>query len=261
MQKKDAAVAFVQAVTRQDEAQVRALANEDYIQHNPFLPTGLEPFIGVFPVLAEHKTQAKQIRVFEDGNYLVIHHLWTGAAPFGAPEMVAFDILRFDEQGKIAEHWDALMPNTPPNASGRTLIDGTTEVVDAAHTAANKELVRQFMHDVMHGHNPGNITQYISQETYLQHNPQIKDGLAGLQEALQQLAAANDLFVYKQLHLLVGEGNFVLTVNEGEWHGKPHVFYDLLRVENGKLVEHWDVIQEVPSEGLANENGMFGFTQ
>jgi predicted SnoaL-like aldol condensation-catalyzing enzyme len=36
-----------------------------------------------------------------------------------------------------------------------------------------------------------------------------------------------------------------------------HAFYDLFRMEDGMIVEHWDVIQPVPTEGLANTNGMF----
>ena len=52
---------------------------------------------------------------------------------------------------------------------------------------------------------------------------------------------------------------FVLTVSEGEWNGKEQVFYDLFRFENGKAVEHWDIIQEIPIENLVNENGMFMF--
>jgi predicted SnoaL-like aldol condensation-catalyzing enzyme len=67
------------------------------------------------------------------------------------------------------------------------------------------------------------------------------------------------MFVYTKIHKVLGEGNFVLTVSEGQWNGKPQVFYDLFRVANGKVVEHWDVIQEIPTEGLANDNGMFGF--
>ena len=63
MNKKETALAFVKAVTNQDVAKVRALANPDYIQHNPFLPTGLEPFIGLFPVLKENGTTATAIRV------------------------------------------------------------------------------------------------------------------------------------------------------------------------------------------------------
>ena len=259
MNKKEKAVAFVNAVTTQDVERVRSLANADYIQHNPFLPTGLEPFIGLFPLLQENNTKAKQIRVIEDGNFVVIHHLWTGAEPFGADEMVSFDILRFDEHGKIAEHWDAMMPNTPPNPSGRTLIDGPTEISDLAATTTNRQVVTNLLEDVLFGKAPQNIAKYISSETYHQHNPQISDGLDGVQAAFQYLMEINDMFQYTKTHKVIAEGNFVLTVNEGQWHGKGHVFYDLFRLEGGKAVEHWDVIQEIPTENLANENGMFGF--
>ena len=112
----------------------------------------------------------------------------------------------------------------------------------------------------LYGKNPEKITEYISAETYHQHNPGIKDGLDGLQEAFQYLISQNDLFRYTKLHKVISEGNFVLTVNEGVWHGKSQVFYDLFRVEDGKIVEHWDVIQEIPTENLGNNNGMFGFS-
>jgi predicted SnoaL-like aldol condensation-catalyzing enzyme len=89
---------------------MRELANPDYIQHNPFIPTGLEPFIELLPVLAEAGTTAENIRMFEDGNYVFMHNIWRNAAPFGADEMVSFDIIRVDENGRVAEHWDALQP-------------------------------------------------------------------------------------------------------------------------------------------------------
>lgn len=259
MSKKENALAFVQAATNQDVDKVRALADPGYIQHNPFLPTGLEPFIGLFPLLKENGTKAQAIRVLEDGNFVAIHHLWTGAKPFGADTMVSFDILRFNEAGKIVEHWDAMMPITPPNASGRTLIDGPTTISDLDATDANKELVKNLLDDILYGKNPQNITNYISTEMYHQHNPAIKDGLDGVQEAFQYLASIDDMFQYNKLHKVIGEGNFVLTVNEGEWHGKGHVYYDLFRIDNGKAVEHWDIIQEIPTENLGNDNGMFGF--
>lgn len=256
---KEKAVAFVQAATKQDVDTVRELANSDYIQHNPFLPTGLEQFIELFPLFQEHGTTGKAVRVLEEDNFVVLHHLWQGAQPFGADEMVSFDILRFDDSGKIAEHWDAMMPNTPPNASGRTLLDGPTEVKDLEASEGNKALVLKLLDDVLFGKNPGNITNYISQEMYHQHNPLIRDGLDGVEEAFQLLAANNDMFRYTQVHKVIAEGNFVLSVCEGEWHGTGHVFYDLFRVEAGKIVEHWDVIQEIPTENLANSNTMFGF--
>lgn len=75
---------------------------------------------------------------------------------------------------------------------------------------------------------------------------------------MQTLTAQNNMFKYTKIHKVLGEGNFVLTVSEGEWGGKARAFYDLFRIEGGKMVEHWDVIQAVPTENLANGNGMFG---
>ena len=137
--------------------------------------------------------------------------------------------------------------------------DGPTAAEDLDQTAANKALAVALIEDVLMGKDPSKITEYISAEQYHQHNPGIKDGLSGIVEAVQQLSAQNNMFKYKKIHKVLGEGNFVLTVSEGEWGGKPQVFYDLFRAENGKMVEHWDVIQENPTQGLANNNGMFGF--
>lgn len=259
MSQKQTVGTFLGAVMQQDAATMRQLANADYIQHNPFIPTGLEPFIQMLPVLKQAGTTAENIRMFEDGNYVFMHNVWRNAQPFGADAMVSFDIIRLDENGKVAEHWDAMAPLVEQTASGRSQTDGPTAAEDLDQTAANKALAVALIEDVLMGKNPSKITEYISAEQYHQHNPGIKDGLSGIVEAVQQLSAQNNMFQYKKIHKVLGEGNFVLTVSEGEWGGKPQVFYDLFRVENGKMVEHWDVIQENPTQGLANNNGMFGF--
>jgi predicted SnoaL-like aldol condensation-catalyzing enzyme len=86
----------------------------------------------------------------------------------------------------------------------------------------------------------------------------IDNGLVGIQDAVAYLISINNMFQYNTIHKVIGEGNFVLTVSEGTWNGTSNAFYDLFRMENGKAVEHWDVIQPVPTTGLANNNGMFG---
>jgi len=256
---KEKALAFVNAVTSQDADTVRALADPNYIQHNPYLPTGLEPFIGLFPALKQNGTQAEAVRAIEDGSFVAIHHVWTGAKPFGADEMVSFDILRFDDSGKIAEHWDAMTPLVPETASGRSQTDGPTTATDLEKTEENKAAGRTMVEDILMGKNPDRITDHISAEHYAQHNPGIKDGLSGIIEAVEYLTSQNNMFKYSRIHKVMAEGDLVLTVSEGEWSGKQHVFYDLLRFKDGKAVEHWDVIQEIPTENLANGNGMFGF--
>jgi predicted SnoaL-like aldol condensation-catalyzing enzyme len=259
MNNKEIVGTFLGAVAKQDAETMRKFANADYIQHNPFVPTGLEPFIQLLPVLKEHGTYAENVRMFQDGNYVFMHNIWKNAKPFGADEMVAFDIIRVDENGKVAEHWDAMTTLVKETASGRTQTDGPTTVEDLDRTDANKTLAVSLIEDVLMGKNPGKITEYISAEQYDQHNPGIKDGLGGIIEAVEYLTSQNNMFEYTKIHKVVGEGNFVLTVSEGEWSGKSQVFYDLFRMKNGKVVEHWDVIQEIPTEGLAHANGMFGF--
>lgn len=248
---------FLGAVLQGDVDTMREVANADYIQHNPFIPTGLEPFIEMLPVLQEAGTTAENIRMFEDGNYVFMHNIWRNAEPFGAPEMVAFDIIRVDENGKVAEHWDALQPLVTETASGRTQTDGPTEVTDLDKTEANKALAVALVRDVLMGEDPSRITDYISSESYAQHNPMIADGLDGIVAAVEQLTAQGNMFQYTDIHAVLGEGNFVLTVSEGQWNGTTNAFYDLFRMEDGMIVEHWDVIQPVPTEGLANTNGMF----
>jgi len=259
MSNKEIVGAFLGAVLKNDPTAMRKLANADYIQHNPHIPTGLEPFIGMLPVLQQHGTTAENVRMFQDGNYVFMHNIWRNAKPFGADEMVAFDIIRVDDNGEVAEHWDALTPLIKQTASGRTQTEGPVNATDLDKTEANKALAKAMVEDLLMGKNPGKMPDYISSERYHQHNPHIKDGLAGLVEAVEQLVSQNNMFEYTKIHKVLGEGDFVLVVSEGQWNGTTNAFYDLLRFENDKAVEHWGVIQPVPVEELANPNTMFGF--
>jgi hypothetical protein len=56
MSKKETVGTFLGAVMKEDTETMREFANADYIQHNPFIPTGLEPFIQMLPVLQENGT-------------------------------------------------------------------------------------------------------------------------------------------------------------------------------------------------------------
>ncbi|HKK89177.1 MAG TPA: nuclear transport factor 2 family protein [Saprospiraceae bacterium] len=260
MSQKEKVSEFLQAVNNRDVATIEDLVREDYIQHNPFIPTGRDPFVGLLTtVLEENGTTVENIRLIEDGKFVAAHNLWVNAAPFGADTVVTFDILRFDENGKIAEHWDAIQAWESQTVSGRTMIDGPTTIADLEQTEANKALAVTIIEDVLMGQNPENITNLISAEQYHQHNPGIGDGLEGIQAAVEYLISIDNMFEYTTIHKVIGEGNFVLTVSEGQWNDTSNAFYDLFRFEDGKAVEHWDVIQAIPTEGLANENGMFNF--
>ena len=99
------------------------------------------------------------------------------------------------------------------------------------------------------------LTDYISTETYLQHNPEAADGLDGFGAAAAKWAGQGKNLVYKTVHKVVAEGDLVLLQSEGEF-GEPVAYWDLFRVADGKIVEHWDVVAPIPAE-LPHTNGLF----
>ncbi len=68
---------------------------------------------------------------------------------------------------------------------------------------------------------------------------------------------------YDRVYKILGEGNFVLAMSECHFKGVSTAFYDLWRIENGKITEHWDTIETIPAreEGKNNEAFLFFFCQ
>lgn len=231
------------------------LLAKDYIQHNPAVPTGAAPILGFIPALKDSGITVETHRVISEGDMVVLHTTYGNARAFGAETLVGFDVFRV-EDGKVAEHWDNLTPLAPPNPSGHSQTDGPTAIVDLDKTAENKVLVTDFVNTILKNGEVDRITDFLSTDTYIQHNSQIADGLDGLGSALAALAEQGIEMVYTDLHLVVAEGNFVFTASEGSFGGAPTAFFDLFRVEAGKIVEHWDVISDIPAE-MAHDNGKF----
>ena len=101
------ALALINTFATGDTDAARSLLADGYIQHNLAYGTGADAFIGSVEYLAsaDVKTTVNNIRAFEDGDKVFLQTIYNFA---GAGEQVAFDIFRFDEDGKIAEHWDVM---------------------------------------------------------------------------------------------------------------------------------------------------------
>jgi len=256
MDHKELAIAAFDALfVTHSEDQLRELFHDDIIQHNPFVPTGLDGMLALLPAIKQANIQYTNHRLIADGDFVVMHNTLTNADAFGAPEIVTFNVYRI-EDGKIAEHWPAISPRVETTASGRSQFDGATEVTDLNQTEANKAAVKNLFHTVVNGTQDevGAMVTQLFQPDYAQHSPSAADGIPAVFEAF-----AREEWVYTKNHKVIGEGNFVLSISEGTAKGVHSVFYDLVRFEDGKIAEHWDIIQAIPTEGLANENGRFGF--
>ena len=120
-------------------------------------------------------------------------------------------------------------------------------------TAANKELVLAGIKGVFIDRDPAVLDRLFS-DNYQQHNPQIPNGTAAIKALLRNLPAD---FKYEP-GLVVADGGYV-TIHGRYigWGPKPMVAVDIFRVANGKIAEHWDVMQEeVPAAQSANGNSM-----
>lgn len=250
---KQQVLALLKSIETGDPAPVAVINPNKYIQHNLAAADGLAGFGELMKLLPKGSAKANTVRVFQDGDHVFAHTEYNFFGP-----KIGFDIFRF-ENGKIVEHWDNLQ-ETPakPNPSGRTMTDGPTQATDLDKTAANKALVKAFVEDILVNGRMEKLASYFDGDNYLQHNPQVPDKLSGLGAALEAMAKAGVSMKYDRVHKVLGEGNFVLVASEGQFGGKHVAFYDLFRVQNGKIAEHWDTIEPIPSRGQwKNANGKF----
>lgn len=223
-----------------------------YIQHNLGAGDGFAGFGALLAALPKGSARVDTVRVFQDGEFVFAHTDYDFFGP-----KIGFDIFRF-ENGLIVEHWDNLQTTAGPNPSGRSMIDGPTQPSDSGRTEENKALVRSFVEDILVNGRMEKLAGYFDGDRYIQHNPQIADGLSGLGVALKAMADTGVAMKYDRIHRVLGEGDFVLVVSEGGFAGKPTSFYDLFRVENGKIAEHWDTIETIPPRGeWKNDNGKY----
>jgi predicted SnoaL-like aldol condensation-catalyzing enzyme len=251
-EKKQQVVALLKSIETGDSAPVGIINPISYKQHNPGIADDLEGLRGALAQLPVGSARVNTVRVFEDGEFVFAHTDYDFFGP-----KIGFDIFRF-EGGKIVEHWDNLQTTAGPNRSGHSMIDGPTEVSEFDKTEENKTFVRAFVEDILVNGRLDRLNAYFDGDAYVQHNPQIADNLTGLQAALQAMAEAGVTMKYGRIHRVLGEGNFVLVASEGTFAGEHTSFYDLFRVEDGKIAEHWDTIDTVPPrESWKNGNGKF----
>lgn len=230
----------------------RSMITDEYVQHNPFVPSGALGFIELLPVLREQDMRFTNHRLLADENYIVSHNAVENVPVTGHQNVVTFDVWRV-EDGKLAEHWDNVTEHsTHKSPSGHTQVDGGKDIVDLDMTESNKTFVLDFVNTVLVNEMYSRFADYVSSDV-CQHSMNVGDGLESWKASLTSGA---ERVSYDKVHLSVAEGNFVFSISEGSIGGRATSFYDLFRVNDREIVEHWDVLEEVP-EQWAHGNGKF----
>jgi len=250
--RKEQICELLKGIETGDAAAVAVVSPDKYIQHNPQTHEGGEGLAALFKRLSKSSPRVNIVRVFEDGDYVFAHTEYDFAS-----SNIGFEVFRFEDDLAV-EHWDNIQQRQGPNASGHTMTDGPTEATDVARTEPNREIIRSFADDILINRRLEKLEHYIDGERFTQHNPQIADGLSALRSALKTTSDKGIAIEYDQVHRLLAEGSFVLSVSEGALGGVHSAFYDLFRVAEGKIVEHWDTIEAIPPRTeWKNDNGKF----
>jgi predicted SnoaL-like aldol condensation-catalyzing enzyme len=236
-------------------AAVTKYTGDRYTQHSTGVRDGIEGFVEFFDEFIKRNPvrDIEILRTLEDGQHLFVHAFQS--LNKGEAEWVTMDFFDTDDNDKIIEHWDVIAEYSASTPSGHTSVDGPTEVTDHNRTDENKALVRELIEDVlMPGGNPSNIDGHISADRYIQHNREVADGL----EQFKALAIdPNRTLYYDEIVLVVGQGNFVATLCRANWEGAPYAQADLFRIEDGKVVEHWDAAEPIGPEEEWVNSGKF----
>ncbi|MDB5874787.1 MAG: polyketide cyclase [Ramlibacter sp.] len=142
----------------------------------------------------------------------------------------------------------------------RTLIAAAAMLSTAAFAGpieeANKQLVLEFQAVVLNGKDADAAPKYVV-ENYIQHNPRVADGLAALQGFVREMKHSGSE-ASGTIKRIVAEGDMVVihTHFKRTAVDRGSALVDFFRIKDGKIVEHWDVVQPIP-ETSANSNSMF----
>ena len=222
-----------------------------YKQHNPHASDGVSGVKEWIDQLPGEKSPLNTIRAFQDGPYVFAHTVGDVLRP-----NVFLDIFKFEE-GLIVEHWVVWTDITPPNKSGHTQTDGPTEARGSQDTESNKSLLRDFYETVLVPRDYEKIPEFFAGDHFIRHDPIGGDGVAAFMRMLDSAAQHGLIFKIDEVKFVLGEGDFVLVAAKGSLAENPYVFFDLYRVEGGKMAEHWGVPMKVPPPAeWKNRNGM-----
>jgi predicted SnoaL-like aldol condensation-catalyzing enzyme len=254
------------------------LLAEGYTQHSPVLPTGRTALKRAFSVVERRDeipelVEPPLVSIIAEGDLVAMTLVERLPEPGGSGTYTTthFNLFRV-EDGRLAEHWHSVQnppgPDLPlPEDGGSQPVTGATGMeqlalleASALDLADNKRLVFDMWREIVDAGREELADLYL-EESYVQHNPNAATGRDGFKA---YFAARADLpidpSIRRPLVAMVAEGDIVVQAIMLEHphptrEGKTYTttWFDMFRIANGRLAEHWDEAVKVvpPAAGSA----------
>lgn len=211
---------------------VTKYTGERYTQHSTGVRNGIEGFVEFFKPFIE-RCPVRDIRIIRsivDGQYVFLQAFQD--INNGEARWITTDLFDTDQDDKIIEHWDVISAFEASTVATGDQLDGPTEIEDLAATAGNKEIIRNFMCNVMVLGETDNLETYINRNELTIHSS-------------SDVGSFNDnLGDYNQVFKIIGQGNFVAAYSRVLRDEQELARFDLFRLRNGLIEELW-VNQEI----------------
>ncbi|MEM6593769.1 MAG: nuclear transport factor 2 family protein [Pseudomonadota bacterium] len=231
---------------------VHAYTGHRYTQHSTGVGDGAEGFLAFFEPFVERnpKRDIEIVRIFEDGP-------WVFCSAYqslndGAEQWVTMDMFYTDPDGLILEHWDTIATYVKDTASGADMVGGATEVDLNIDSTASKALVLEYTKQVRQEGNLDLLDRFVSKDL-IQHAAPI----GAAREGLKAWLSSDEAGTYEMLFHLMGEGDFVVTYGKRHAQGKDIAVFDLYRVKDGLIAEHWMNEEEISPREAWGNSGKF----
>lgn len=241
----------VTGVLGQGDPAALNLFAEDYSQHNPAIANGRE---ALRQAMVDNRPDGFTYEigtVLAEGDFVALHSRFEGV---GIGPGVAVDLYKVEE-GLILAHWDVFQDEVPASESvnGNAMFPIEAGTEPSNLESSNRAIVVQAM-ERLFGESDLTVLDEFWAEDYTQHNPLIPNGTAALKDFLTGTEE-----IGFELGLAMAYGDLVLTHSRYLLPGlPPTIGADIFRLEEGVIVEHWDVLQEeVPASESVSGNAMF----
>jgi predicted SnoaL-like aldol condensation-catalyzing enzyme len=233
----------------------------DFIQHNPNAANGLPALKQFFsaqntpPREIQPKIQRRVVALLAEGDLAIIvspRELTDPKDKAKKYTTTGFDMYRI-KNGKVVEHWDAAMKNANSPAAAYTPV--TVDPRPAEELArssdktleANKKVIVNMWREVIEARHPETIEKYFA-SNFIQHAPTMAPGLEGIKNLVSRgQPQPITPKLKRQVTAMIAEGDFVAVVVPREYPDPKDAAkkyttagLELYRIENGKIVEHWD---------------------
>jgi predicted SnoaL-like aldol condensation-catalyzing enzyme len=222
-----------------------SFVSEHLVQHNPAAKDGRAAAIGlVGPIVAAPGAQFAVSTLIVDGDFAFLHYRGTLD---GAGHAAAFAELYRIEHGTFVEHWDAFQSIPAKPVSPHPMFGTLSASLPAPCTGASPQdraVVLGFADLLYRQRNVRSAFERYASPTMIQHDPRLPDGrdpaVAELAPILSRPATHITI-----AHVLACHGMGVIHLRSRFGEGPGHMIFDIMRIDRGRIVEHWDVFQPI----------------